>query len=423
MSESISTRNHLAEVGGQENAPALRKKQLTNQSIKVNDGSSTITEDAERPVLTSKSSNGMKVNSSNTFSSKLSTKKPLNTSIFGNSSGTANKARKVISKPFSIFEPTRAFETSNAEGSFGLHDSTTLQRSTSQIQNLKSSKSLSKSTTLSGGLFSSSFNTSFGDMNSNNKTARKIKSQLTMTAGDSMAEFFKRSKVEEQEKLGINQPKHDDSSRDNEDNQGLIEEVTFADDSHDITSMKKVLTERNSPMYERTHKISVQNLLSSSTESDEFGETTFEFKGNNNSDDNVKDLEELLFSRSRSTKNTKEDLDIEFTSHKPSNARYDESIPDVVLEGIHRAIPDKLLNNLWSESKSNEDLNIEFEDPLNLTPVWNTEAENNTEDVLALKPTDMASIDGFKLEFSDIDEESEGEDELLKLQSFYEKRD
>lgn len=411
MSENINTVERGLDLADQENAAILRKKSAVHEEITSEQASSGL-ETSKREALRSKSSNSFKPNIS-----KIGTEKPLNTNLFANL-GNANKARKVMSKPFSIFEPSKSF-TSNISGkNIGLHDSTSLQRSTSQLKEIEKLKSLSKSSTLTGDLFSSSFGSSSGESNSKSKDARKIKSQLTMTIGNDMAAFFKKSKMEEQEKLGIQTRSNNDTFDTDKTFTKPLEEITFADESQDISSMKKVLTERDSPVYQRTRKVNIQNLLSSSTDSDEFGETTFDFKDIGTVDSDVKDLEELILSKSKPKSCHTDDFEIEYTSSRSANALYDDTTPDIVLEGIYKPIPKELLKNMWSDMPSNETKSFEFQDPLNLKQTWKNKPKQNAKP-FALKEDDILKPEEFQLEFSDIEEESEDEKELLKLKEFY----
>lgn len=417
MSENIIASQRVAEVEDQENAAAFRKKTIVNNKNPISEGIMPTCDTGDRKILGSKSSNSLKVSSSSTFGVKLSLEKSTNTSAFGRL-GNANKARKVTKTPFSFFEPRKPFEAVQSGNKIGLHDSTSLQRLSSQKNSIKSFKPLSKSSTLTGDLFSSSFDKSFEESNFSSNSARRIKSQLTMSVGNDMAEFFKKSKMKEQEKFDIQVKGSENNKTEVQDETNLVDDITFADDCNDITSMTKLLTERNSPVHKRTHKVSIQNLLSSSTESDEFGETTFDFKDNQGVCYRSNALEELMLSHSKS-KLPQNYIDIEFTSHKPTNAVYDETTPDVVLEGAYRSIPKPLLKNLWFGSKS---VGIEgeyFEDPLSLTPAWNS--QKNDVDALALSSEDIVKPGDFQLEFSDIEEESEDNEELLKIKEFYEK--
>ncbi|TID31337.1 hypothetical protein CANINC_000048 [Pichia inconspicua] len=408
MSENINMIERAIDHSDQENADILRGKHNGNRDTKLEQASSSRGEINERAVLRSKSSNSFNPNIS-----KLNAERPSKGNLFANL-GNANKARKVMSQ-FSIFEPQKILKSETLGDKIRLHDSTSLKRSTSQFKVAEESKSLSKSSTLAGDLFSSSFGSSIGDQSSNSKDARKIKSQLTMTINNDMAEFFKKSKMEEQEKLGIEVG----GSLDREYNQTrkdtkLLDEITFADESQDISNMKKLTTERDSPVYQRTRKVNIQNLLSSSTDDDEFGETTFDFKDINVGDTNAKHLEDLILSRA---KNDSENFEIEYTSSRSANAIYDETTPDVVLEGIYKPIPKKLLHSMWSDKPLTETEVQSFEDPLSLKQTWNNRSKEDTE-VFALKNEDMLKTEDFELEFSDIEEESD-EKELLKLKEFY----
>lgn len=408
MSENINMIERAIDHSDQENADILRGKHNGNRDTKLEQAPSSRGETNERAVLRSKSSNSFNPNIS-----KLNAERPSKGNLFANL-GNANKARKVMSQ-FSIFEPQKILKSETLGDKIRLHDSTSLKRSTSQFKVAEESKSLSKSSTLAGDLFSSSFGSSIGDQSSNSKDARKIKSQLTMTINNDMAEFFKKSKMEEQEKLGIEvggslDREYDQTEKDTK----LLDEITFADESQDISNMKKLTTERDSPVYQRTRKVNIQNLLSSSTDDDEFGETTFDFKDISVGDTNAKHLEDLILSR---TKKDSENFEIEYTSSRSANAIYDETTPDVVLEGIYKPIPKKLLHSMWSDKPLTETEVQSFEDPLSLKQTWNNRSKEDTE-VFALKNEDMLKTEDFELEFSDIEEESD-EKELLKLKEFY----
>lgn len=366
---------------------------------------------AARNVLRSKSTNCLKVSSSSLSSSKYLKEYD---NKFTQHINNTNKARKIIKQPF-------IFDTKTNEDNFRFHDSTTLQRSQSQTQQDKfkdaERNNLSRSST-----FGSSFNSSL-TFNSKITETRKIKSQLTIGAEKGIADFFKKSKIEEQQQLGL-------IDKDDIDYDNNIEELTFADENGDISSMKKIETERNSPLYERTHKVSLHTLLSSSTGSDDIEETTFDYKDNETKIQNKKsarDLEKLIITTNtnKSRKDEKyDDLEIEITSHKTNGNFNDDDLPDS-LEGMYRPMSTEILTNLWGKPTSASiEAAEKFADPLELKNTWNNTDKKN---VLSLNLEEMQKPDKLNLEFSDEEINYEDLDEskdnsLDEIMQFYEKK-
>lgn len=389
-----------------------------NNSANLFDFSSS-SSSSNRRILRTKSANGQKVLSSKSFNTNISNNTNKTSLHSSDSILNANKARKVVKQqPFTIFDGTTDTVENN---NHTFHDSTTLHRSQSQLG--KGFKSLSRS--------SSAFNSSFGstlgsslDFTTNRPEARKIKSQLTIGAENDMADFFKKSKIQEQQQLGISNDNANISESDNN-----LTEVTFADDHDDISSMKKLLTERDSPSYQRTHKVSLHNLLSSSSASDDLEETTFEYKQNENNK-TVMDLESLMMSSKPAPKKDHTidvDNEIEVVSHNINGRYNDNDLPDS-LEGLYKPMNKEVLQNLWGKSNHlSLDAAEKFEDPLSLKPSWNTETENN-KNVLDVDLGNMKEPEELVLEFSDANDESEDEGEkkgnenLIEIMHFYEKK-
>lgn len=381
----------------------------------------------ERTILRSKSANGLKVTSTTqTPFNKLAQhrqEKEQNESLFGN----ANKARKVMKQFVPLFNDKEMEnknrntngnsndenDQSQTQPKFSLFDTKSLQRSQSHSQ---APLQTFKKNTLSRS--SSAFDSSFSFSNSL-KPKGSIKSQLTLGANNNVAEFFKKSKEEERKQLGIPEPviQSKDAGTNKDNNSEMnITEVTFEDDVDDITAMKRMSTLRDSPVSHRTHKVSLHSILSSSNDSDDIEETTFEYKekSKNSTDSKIGDLESLI-NRPFSSTDKSHDLEIEFVSHN-TNGTYDDSIPDIVIEGAHQPLTSDVLANLWDEpTETSFNAAKKFKDPLNLKKQWNSN-NNNTDnykdskkynDLFELHPSEIHQPDELQLELSDIEEESE----------------
>lgn len=369
----------------------------------------------ERNILRSKSSNGLKVNSKNLQKSggyNNITESKLSIS-------NANKARKITRKPISIFNGDLDIKDTES-GNKAYHDSTTLHRSHSQNGAILSRAS--SAFTSSMGL-SSTFNTSL-------KPARKIKSQLTLGADNDMAEFFKKAKAEEQRQFV---PDHTEAIIDVQDNKNIdnkeyndsIQEITFTDQGDDITSMKRIATERDSPIYQRTHKVSLHALLSSSTESDDIQETTFDYKEENPKEYTSRDLESLMSLKTNEFDSIHpefkdDEVEIEFVSRN-TNGVYDDKLPDIVEESSYQKMSEDLLNNLWNSTTSESmKASEKFQDPLELKNTWNTVGNK---DVLELGTDDIIDDNnGILLEFPDEEADEEDENLLVGLMEFYQNK-
>lgn len=325
-------------------------------------------------------------------------------------SGNTNKARKVIKKPFSIFP--EAASTSN--NSISAHDTTTLQRSYSQKEQSAGSNSsfntLSRSSTFGS---SSNYFADSGTYSKNSlKPTRRIKSQLTIGAENDIVAFFKNSKLQEQKQLGITDTKNTENKP-----ELPLDEVTFTEDADDITSMKKILMERDSPVYQRTHKVNLHTLLSSSVDEDDVQETTFEYKDKGGG--KVQDLEALILSRPNSTGDQRtDDLELEIVGHDKTNDRYNDSIPDCVLDGLYQPMSKDVLTNLWNDpTPASISAAAKFKDPLNLPKSWR---ETANEDILKINNEQTQEPVELELEFSDIDNDDDGSDiDLNEIADFY----
>ena len=453
--QGLSRMVSLRSLRDKENNVVLAKNAATSENSAVAASKHTLTESKtsltvresitnDRMALRSKSSNGLKVqNNSKTVLFNSKNQEQQQPSLFtGSNSGlfsNANKARKVIKKPLSIFSGGTDRSIQSQPVTF--HDSITLQRSQSQLDNLKKGnqsdsansentvKSLSRSTSAFSSTFSSSFDDTF--FSRPKLGSRKVKSQLKLGADNDMAAFFKKSKEEEQKQLGL---PDEELERDTfKDTSGRLEEITFTEDTDDITSMKRLATERNSPVYQRTHKVSLHNLLSSSTESD-IEETTFDYKDKETTKFHGYDLESLIMSSNRAPtehKRQEEDIEVEFVSSN-TNGRYDDSLPDVVADGLQQPMSKDLLSNLWGEptAKAREAAEA-FKDPLGLE--LNLEDELPKPEMLQISKDDLLApedIDiGLDLVFSDSDDNEENEEgkgegttSLSTIVEFYESK-
>lgn len=364
-----------------------------------------------RRILRSKSANGLKVSSSsssaaassNIFALKKGQLQPLLASTTNTSNASANKARRVLKQPFSIFDARDTEQ--NGDEAESHHDSVTLQRSQLQIK----TNTLSRSSSA----FDSSFGSSLGsstNFKSNLGQTRKIRSQLTIGVENDLADFFKKSKAQDQKQFGItneNLPTH--STTEN------LQELTFTDEPDDITSMQRLLTERDSPLYERTHKVSVQALLSSSTGSDDIEETTFDYKDRDLKTEDGKtfmDLESLMMT-TRSDKVKKEeneDVEIEIVSHN-TNGRYNDDIPDS-MEGMYAPMNSDLLSNLWGKpTAASLAAAEEFKSPLELDGAWRKNHLQDQKDCLKVGADEMEEPEELLLEFSDDELHEFGDDD------------
>lgn len=378
-----------------------------------------------RSILRSKSANGLKVSSSfpKSFNSSHKALQNINNNdSSNNSNNNANKARKITKKhAFSIFDNHKI-----QNEDIGYHDSTTLQRSQSQMNKEKENNinELSRSSTL-GSLFGSSTSTTISS--SLNQT-RKIKSQLTIGKNTDMADFFKKSKEEEHKQLSLINPsiKIDDNINDN------IQEITFADETDDITSMKRIEIERNSPLYQRTHKVSLHSLLSSSLSNDDdnIEETTFDYKDKDKDNNAIMNLENLMMNNNKKENLLSNDneLDIEIVSHNINGKYHENDLPET-LEGLYTPMSGDLLMNLWDKpTLVSLEAAKKFEDPLELKKRWNTE-ENTNKNTLDLNLNEMEKPDELILQFSDNEYNEEFDDlkdeeedkKLNDLIQFYDK--
>jgi hypothetical protein len=390
---------------------AKQKENTAHQGLDINKrtsikGIQENTEDipSERTVLRSKSANGLKVqskgflsNQSAQYKQKNGKNESSNDQLFGN----ANKARKIIKQNFPLFGTIGKNDKEKEKNErISHHDSTTLQRSQLQTENVNKN-TLSRSSSA----FSSSFNSSFG-ITTNSKPTRKIKSQLTLKANSDMSEFFKKSKEQEHKQLGIIEVEQEKVTNNNKNSQVNLEEVTFEDETEDIVSMKKMLTNRESPSYSRTRKVSLHSILSSN-DSDYTEENTFDY--NEKKDLGIKsktnNLENLIVTRPLASKrsSTDDDLEIEFVSHN-TNGVYDDNIPDIVSEGYHQSLTKEVLTNLWDHpTLTSIEAAEKFEDPLNLKQSWKKTDEN----IFELSLNEIQKPEELQLEFSDIEEDNE----------------
>lgn len=386
-----------------------------------------------RRVLRSKSANGLKVSSSssaaassNIFGLKESQLQPSLASTTTTSNSSANKARRVLKQPFSIFD-SRDTQL-NGDEAQSHHDSVTLQRSQSQIDK---TNTLSRSSSALGSSFGSSLGSSI-NFKSSLGQARKIRSQLTIGVENDLADFFKKSKAQDQKQFGItNEDLPTNNTSEN------LQEITFTDEPDDITSMQRLLTERDSPLYERTHKVSVQALLSSSTGSDDIEETTFDYKDRDPKSEDGKtfmDLESLMMTtRSDNVKKEeKEDVELEIVSHN-TNGIYNEEIPDS-MEDMYAPMNTDLLSNLWGKpTASSLAAAEEFKSPMELDGAWRKDNLQDPKVCLEVGADEMKEPEDLLLEFSedellefgddnDDDEERKTDDKkLVEIMEFYQK--
>lgn len=402
-----------------ENIVTTKKLSSSTESTGMNVFANTST---GRRILRSKSANGLKVTSS---SSKIFAGKknelppPLNPATTA-SNASANKARKIVRQPFSIFDTNGIEQNTEDTGSY--HDSVSLQRSHSNNDKMKT---LSRSSSAFGSSFGSSLGSSIG-FNGGFNQPRKIKSQLMIGAEKDMADFFKKSKAEDQKQFGIS-TNNDTGATHADDNN--IQEITFFDEANDISSMQRLLTERDSPLYERTHKVSVNAILSSSTDSDDIEETTFDYKDKESKSDDGKpfiDLESLMMTNlSDKTKNEKsDDVEIEIVSRN-TNGVYNDEIPDS-MEGMYAPMNSDLLSNLWGEPTTVSLAAAEkFESPIELDGAWK---KNDDKDCLKLDASEMEKPEELLLEFSEdeLNDDDHHDNEtdnkkLIEIMEFYQK--
>ena len=432
---------HLNAARDKENALRFHKSNFnSNKDLKIDVSKKETVESFGfgRPILRSKSTNGLKVNNNHNHSNNQNINSipkhsiPLNTKPLFPESENANKSRKINKQPISIFGSIDSNE--NEKENVAYHDTTTLQRSHSHMEinnNNENNGTFNKRNTLSRS--SSAFGSSFGS-SFNNSLKPRIKSKLTLGADNDMAAFFKSSKFNDQKQFGINnkttndfdtaidgKDKNNDSFNDSSIDISRLEEVTFTDDNDDITMMKKLSTDRNSPVYQRTHKVSIHTLLSSSTDNDDIGETTFDYKDTEKSKPyKLVDLESLIMSKHHEVLEPEPEVEIgkiqddEFEiEHIPHNKNgiYDDSIPDAVLDGEYQSM-NNVLGNLWSKDNSASSISSTFKDPLDLK----FKEEDKKEDILnSIQSSNFEPVLDFdnalKLEFSDIEEEEEDGEE------------
>lgn len=379
----------------------------------------------ERTILRSKSANGLKVQSKeNVLSNRITHHRKetkQNELLFGN----ANKARKVTKLPVSSLNTKEGKikdKISNNENiqlqkqlKFKSPDTKSLQRSQSHSQ---LSEPLFKQNTLSR---SSSVLESSSGFSTNSKLKGSLHSQLTLGANNNVAEFFKKTKEQERKQLGIPELELQSKTVENGTNDNVdmnITEVTFEEDMDDITTMKRISTLRDSPVFHRTHKVSLHSILSSSNDSDGIEETTFEYKENSkNPIDSKKDNLESLINRPFSSSKQSNDLEIEFVSHN-NNGNYDDSIPDIVIEGAHQTLTSDVLANLWDEpTETSINAAKKFKDPLNLKNQWRDNNYNEYnyknyknsvkyKNLFEVKSCEIQKPDELQLELSEIKDES-----------------
>lgn len=389
----------------------LEKSSSSQTQLGMND------KNTHRNVLRTKSSNVLRANSRPAADSKTHHQGLKKEPDANNRVSNANKARKVVKKPLTIFSGPADEDRENV---LSYHDSVTLQRGDGMHR--ETGKTLSRSSSAFDSSFSSASSLGFG-FSAFSKPARKIKSQLTLGVENDMAAFFKQSKAQEQKDLGITEENASNANR-------SLGEITFNEENGDIGLMHKIATERDSPVYQRTHKVSLHALLSSSTESDDIGETTFDYKDRENGENKLIPLDSLMSRSSDTKEKDAKKVDVEYTSHN-NNGIYDDNVPDIVVDGVHQSMSKNVLKNLWDNSEPHPEA-LKFKDPLNLKDTWNVSTENS----LQLKAEDMLNDEGLNLdlEFSDIFEEDEveqkdgesqngtaGDKELLEIMKFYEK--
>lgn len=255
---------------------------------------------------------------------------------------------------------------------------------------------------------------------------------MTIGVENDLADFFKKSKAQDQKQFGItNEDLPTNNTSEN------LQEITFTDEPDDITSMQRLLTERDSPLYERTHKVSVQALLSSSTGSDDIEETTFDYKDRDPKSEDGKtfmDLESLMMTtRSDNVKKEeKEDVELEIVSHN-TNGIYNEEIPDS-MEDMYAPMNTDLLSNLWGKpTASSLAAAEEFKSPMELDGAWRKDNLQDPKVCLEVGADEMKEPEDLLLEFSedellefgddnDDDEERKKDDKkLVEIMEFYQK--
>lgn len=400
----------------------IDKENNTSHLIKKSAVSNDLVAES-RPILSSKSSNGLSVNKINNNTIKLKTKpavsNPFNSIKYDQAyegkqqqeqtqqqnissliSGNANKARKITQRRSFFFDNN--IENHNEK----IHDSTTLLRSQSHSQG-------------DNFLFSRNNNlTNFKEKDK--KTIRKIKSQLTFSEDNDMAEFFKKSKFEENKQLGIlntEKDQHSDSIQETNikhSEEPIVEfredEITMADESTDITSMHRIALERDSPVYHRTRKVNMATLLSSSNDSFDQENNTFDFKvsdKNNYEHDNLEDLINKTLNKNMGKHLIDDDVtDIEAKSQN-TNGVYDDTIPDIEEYNYQNMTPG-ILAGLWNEDEHHSGNISDFEDPLKLHKNWlsNKKLKTKSLDLSAAELIQISESE-LELEFSEEEEDEE----------------